>query len=92
MLPAEEQGTFIDTSTAVAKLGNTLVVKWLGTFGNSLMSEKLLKNDLKRIWDDKVLNHAYRIFGGIPDIHLENIQNTVPEKMLKTLREMVHYQ
>ena len=92
LLPAEEQGTFIDTSTAAAKLGNTLMVKWLGTFGNSLMSEKLLKNDLKRIWDDKVLNHAYRIFGGIPDIHLENIQNTVPEKMLKTLREMVHYQ
>jgi uncharacterized protein (DUF362 family) len=91
LLPAEEQGAFIDTSTAVAKLGNTLVVKWLGTFGNSLMSEKLLKNDLKRIWDDKVLNHAYRIFGGIPDIHLENIQNTVPEKMLKTLREMVNY-
>jgi len=91
LLPAEEKGAFMDTSTAVAKLGNTLVVKWLGTFRDSLMSEKLLKNDLKHIWDDKVLNHAYRIFGGIPDINLENIQNTVPEKIVNIIRKMVHY-
>ena len=56
------------------------------------LSEKLLKNDLKRIWDDRVLNHAYRIFGGIPEIHLANIQNTVSEKIIKALHQMVQYQ
>lgn len=91
-LPAEKQGVFMDTSKAVAKLGNAMVVNWLGTLGNSLMSERLMKNDLKRIWDDRILNHAYRIFGGIPEIHLANIQNTVPEKILKTIHEMVQYQ
>jgi len=92
LLPEEEQGTFMDTSTAVAKVGNAMVVKWLGTLGNSLMSERLLKNDLKTIWDDRVLNHAYRIFGGIPEIQLANVQNTVSEKILNTLHEMVQYQ
>jgi hypothetical protein len=55
------------------------------------MSESLLKNDLKQVWDDRVLNHAYKIFGGIPDIHLENVQNTVSEKMVTTLLKMVRY-
>jgi len=91
LMPKDEQDLFMDTSTAVAKMGNNIVVKWLGTLGNSLMSESILKNDLKQIWDDRVLNHAYKIFGGIPDIHLENIQNTVSEKMLNTLNEMIQY-
>jgi len=91
LLPAEEQDTFMDTSTSIAKLANTLVVKLLGTWGNSLTSETLLKNGLKSIWDDRVLNHAYKIFGGIPDIHLENVKNTVSEKMMKKLREMIQY-
>jgi uncharacterized protein (DUF362 family) len=89
LLPRTEQGRFMDTSAVVAKLGNSIVVKWLGTLTNSLMSESLVKNDLKQIWDDRVLNHAYKIFGGIPDIHLENVQNTVSEKMLNTLHTMV---
>lgn len=91
LLPRKEQGRFMDTSAAVAKLGNSIVVKWLGTLANSLMSESLVKNDLTQVWDDRVLNHAYKIFGGIPDIHLENIQNTVSEKMLNTLLTMVRY-
>ena len=91
LLPAEEQDTFMDTSTSIAKLANTLVVKLLGTWGNSLTSETLLKNDLKSIWDDRVLNHAYKIFGGLPDIHLENVQSTVPEKIMKTLHKMTQY-
>ena len=91
LMPAEKQDTFMDKSTSIAKLANNLVVKLLGTWGNSLTSETLLKNDLKSIWDDRVLNHAYKIFGGIPDIHLENIKNTVPEKMMKKLREMIQY-
>jgi uncharacterized protein (DUF362 family) len=91
LLPDEQQGRFMDTSPAVAKIGNSIVVKWLGTLTNSLMSESLVKNDLKQIWDDRVLNHAYKIFGGIPDIHLENVQDTVSEKILNTLHTMVRY-
>ncbi len=91
LLPVEEQDTFKDTSTTIAKLLNTLVVKLLGTWGNVLTSETLLKNDLKSIWDDRALNHAYKIFGGIPNIHLENVRNTVPEKIMEKFHKMTQY-
>jgi uncharacterized protein (DUF362 family) len=91
LLPVEEQDTFKDTSTTIAKLVNTLVVKLLGTWRNVLTSETLLKNDLKSIWDDRALNHAYKIFGGIPNIHFENVKNTVPEKIMKEFHKMTQY-
>jgi hypothetical protein len=91
LLSVEEQDTFRDTSTTVAKINNFVVVNLLGTLGNSLTAETLLKNDLKSIWDDRVLSHAYKIFDGIPDIYLENVQNTVPEKIMKMLYKMTHY-
>ncbi|THB80024.1 MAG: DUF362 domain-containing protein [Desulfobacteraceae bacterium] len=91
-IPLKNQDTFLDTSPTVAKIGNMLVVKWLSNLKNSLMSEKLIKNDLKTIWEDRVLNHAYQVFGGIPDIHLENVQHTVPDTLVSTLDGMVHPQ
>ncbi len=89
LLPKARQGNFMDTSPMVAGLGNRVVVKWLGTWKDSLTAEALLKNDLKTIWDDRVLNHAYKIFGGIPDILLENVRNTVSEKIMTALGRMV---
>jgi uncharacterized protein (DUF362 family) len=91
LLPAERQNTYPDTGTIVARLGNILVVKWLSNWGKALTSETLLKNDVKSIWDDRVLNHAYKVFGGIPAIHLENVQNTVPAPIMEKLRTMTTY-
>jgi hypothetical protein len=89
LLPKKRHGTFIDTGRVVAGIGNRVVVKWLGTWKNSLTAEALLKNHLKNIWDDRVLNHAVKIWGGIPDILLENVRNTVPENIMDKLGRMV---
>ncbi|MCP4136476.1 MAG: DUF362 domain-containing protein [bacterium] len=91
LLPEDKQNKFLDHSTAVAKLGNTVVVKMLGTWGKAFSSETLLKNDLNSIWDDRVLNHAYKIFGGIPDITLVNVRNGVPAKIISQLNSMTHH-
>jgi len=91
LLPAERQHTYRDTGATVARFGNILVVKWLSNWGKALASETLLKNDIKSIWDDRVLNHAYKVFGGMPTIHLENVQNTLPEKIMIKLRTMTQY-
>lgn len=45
------------------------------------MSESLLKNDLNHIWYDRTLNQAYKIFGGIPDIDLENVQQDIQKNV-----------
>jgi hypothetical protein len=59
----------------------------LGGWGPTLASEKLTKNDIKVIWDDRVLNHAYQVFGGMPQVILEAANKAIPEDLKKRLSE-----
>jgi uncharacterized protein (DUF362 family) len=68
---------------------NRAVVTRLGGAKHVLGSEKLTRNDLDSIWDDRVLNRAYEIFGGIPQLSLLNVNDTVPNDILLALKEMV---
>lgn len=89
-LPEDKQNKFLDHSTGVAKIVNKVVVKMLSGWGKAATSETLFKNDLQTIWDDRVLNHSYKISGGIPDIDVLNVKNRVSGKILKKLNTMVH--
>jgi len=77
-----------DNSPWVARIGNHYVVSKLGGWGPTLASEKLTKNDLNAIWDDRVLNRAYEVFGGMPRVILEAANNALPENLKKRLSEM----
>jgi hypothetical protein len=66
-----------------------VVVKLLGGFGDALGAQKLVRNDLNSIWDDRVLNRAYEVFGGVPKVDLVDIEDSVPRDMKKQLSEMV---
>jgi uncharacterized protein (DUF362 family) len=77
-----------DTSPWVATIGNYYVVSMLGGWGPMLASEKLIKNDIKGIWDDRVLNQAYQVFGGVPKVILEAANNALPDDLKKRLSEM----
>jgi len=77
-----------DNSPWVARIGNHYVVSKLGGWGPTLASEKLTKNDLNAIWDDRVLNRAYEVFGGMPRMILEAANNALPENLKKRLSEM----
>jgi len=79
---------FKDNSPWVARVGNHYVVNKLGGWGPTLASEKLTKNDLNAIWDDRVLNRAYEVFGGMPRVILEAANNALPENLKKRLSEM----
>jgi len=68
---------------------NRVVVKHLGGFGDALGAEKLVRNDLNSIWDDRVLNRAYEVFGGMPRVNLVDVEDSVPEDTKKKLSEMV---
>lgn len=68
---------------------NRLVVKLLGGFGDALGAQKLVRNDLNSIWDDRVLNRAYEVFGGVPKLDLVDIEDSVPRDMKRQLSEMV---
>jgi uncharacterized protein (DUF362 family) len=73
----------------IVSTANRVVVKLLGGFGDALGAQKLVRNDLNSIWDDRVLNRAYEVFGGVPKVDLVDIEDSVPRDMKKQLSEMV---
>jgi uncharacterized protein (DUF362 family) len=70
-------------------IGNRWIAGKLGGWGAALTSEKLSGNDIDTIWDDRVLNRAYRVFGGMPAVTLEAADNVIPEELKKRLTESV---
>jgi uncharacterized protein (DUF362 family) len=68
---------------------NRFVVMRLGGLGEAARAEKLLRNDISSIWDDRVLNRAYEVFGGIPEVKLVDVGESVPQEVKKELAGMV---
>ncbi len=87
-IPTSGKEWFKDNSQWVARIANHYVVNKLGGWGPTLASEKLTKNDIHAIWDDRVLNRAYQVFGGMPRVILEAANNALPEDLKKRLSEM----
>ena len=79
---------FKDNSQWVARIANHYVVSKLGGWGPTFASEKLTKNNINAIWDDRVLNHAYQVFGVMPKVILEAANKAIPEDLKKRLTEM----
>ncbi|MGA9109632.1 MAG: DUF362 domain-containing protein [Smithella sp.] len=91
-IPQSEKHDFRDNSQWFARLGNHAVVNWLSGWGTALASETLTKNDLNNIWDDRVLIHACEVFGGVPEIILEQANKEFPEDLKMRLGMMTAYQ
>jgi len=91
IIPASERDGFIDTNTVVPRVGNHMVTSWLGGWGQALASETMTKNSLNSIWDDRVLNHSYDIFGGVPVILLESANSALPETLKNRLGRMTAF-
>jgi uncharacterized protein (DUF362 family) len=87
-IPADKKGQFVDNSPWVAWLGNYWVVHKLGGLKPTLMADKLVKNDLKTIWDDRVLNRAYHVFNGVPKLVIGGANHNLPVGLKKSLIEM----
>jgi len=85
--PTSGKEWFKDNSQWVARIANHYIVSKLGGWGPTFASEKLTKNDINAIWDDRVLNHAYQVFGVMPKVILEAANNAIPEDLKKRLTE-----
>ena len=64
-----------------------MVTVWLGGFGQALRAERLKRYDLNHIADDRVLQRAFRAFGGIPQLELVDADTSVPEALRGALEE-----
>jgi len=77
------------TSQFIVSNANRFVVMRLGNLGAALGAEKLLRHDIESIWDDRVLNRAYEVFGGIPSVQLVDDHDSVPGDVKDALLGMV---
>jgi hypothetical protein len=66
---------------------NHWVVSKLGGLGQAIDSERLTRNDINTIWDDRVLDRAYQVFGSVPAVVLESANDVVPQALRKRLAE-----
>jgi uncharacterized protein (DUF362 family) len=90
ILPSEKDW-FKDpyNSQLIVSIANHWVVSKLGGWGPAFASEKLVRNDISTIWDDRVLNRAYKVLGGKPKVILQGANNALPEDLKNRISEMV---
>jgi uncharacterized protein (DUF362 family) len=88
-VPASEKEGFKDPygSQWMVSAANHWVVSKLGGLGQAVDSERLTRNDINTIWDDRVLNRAYQVFGSMPAVVLEPANDAVPQALKKRLTE-----
>ena len=68
---------------------NHIVVSYLGGVAEAIQAQKLVRHDIRTIWDDRVLNRAYELFGGIPRVKLVAVGQSIPEVTMRNLRGAV---
>jgi uncharacterized protein (DUF362 family) len=73
----------------VVSILNRFVVNRLGGFREAAHAENLLRNDIDSIWDDRVLNRSYEVFGGMPVVELVDVGKSVPKKIKQGLARMI---
>ncbi|HWU41676.1 MAG TPA: DUF362 domain-containing protein, partial [Candidatus Acidoferrum sp.] len=88
-LPAEV-GALDDPyrSQLFVSIGNHWVVNKLDGLGSALASERLTRNDINTIWDDRVLHRAFEVLGGVPLVTLASANTALPEALKQRLGEM----
>jgi uncharacterized protein (DUF362 family) len=88
--PQQELKNHSDVNKRTANTSNRYTVFILSRkLITSLRSETLRKADLKTIWDDPVLKHAFTIFDGIPQIVIQSTNNIISKDLLNTLQKAV---
>lgn len=91
LAPAKEKKGLRDpyTSQTIVSIANKVVVNWLGGFGAALSAEKLTRHDIGAIWQDRVLNRAYHLWGGVPNVNLLDANEAIPSDVRQKLAESI---
>lgn len=76
-------------SAVAMEFANRLVTLWLGGFTRALTAQGLAHRELESIWDDRILRHAFALFGGVPRVNLIDAGESVPSRILQSLESAV---
>ncbi len=86
--PEDKRDSFIEDpnqSAFVASSANRVVNMFLGGVGKALSADGLDPWSIDTVWHDKVLNRAFEVFGGVPDLDLGDVNGAVPADVLGRL-------
>jgi uncharacterized protein (DUF362 family) len=89
-VPEEERQSLKDPYTVqfMVNMANKVVTGMLGGAGQAFKAEKLLRNDIDSIWDDRVLKRAFQLNGGIPRLNFVEANTGIPERLKRKLESM----
>ena len=76
------------SSQFLVNVANRLVVNLLGGVLQAMSADILIRNDLKSIWDDRVLRRAFDIYGGIPKLKFIEANSIIPAEVIRRLSAM----
>jgi uncharacterized protein (DUF362 family) len=76
------------TSPFIVNMANRWIVNLLGGIFEAVGAEKLVRNDLETIWDDRVLKRAFQLFGGIPQLEFIEANSRIPAEPRRRLAAM----
>jgi uncharacterized protein (DUF362 family) len=78
-----------NTSGLLVNLANRVVVNFLGGLGQVLRTQNLARYDLDSVWDDRVLQRAFGVFGGVPRVELGDADGSLPAELAGRLAAAV---
>jgi uncharacterized protein (DUF362 family) len=76
------------SSQFLVNIANRWVVNLLGGVLQSVSAETLIRKDLESIWDDRVLMHAFKLYGGIPQLKFIEANSKIPAEVKRGLSAM----
>jgi len=93
MAPHKREGPIDDpnTSAFVANFANRLVTYWLGGLSESFRTESVRRYPLNSIWQDRTLQRAFEVLGGLPHLELEFANGSTPALLKDKLRQRVTF-
>jgi hypothetical protein len=72
----------------VGNLINRIVVGWLdGGIKKMLTDSAPPSIRHKSIWDDRILNRAFEVFGGVPTLELADAAGNMPAPIMQMLKQ-----
>jgi hypothetical protein len=80
-----------ESSDATVDMMNRAVVYMLGGLGEAGSAQKLMRYNVRSIWEDPTLNAAFKIFGHVPGIVIENPSGSVPPSLKDELVKRVTF-
>ena len=79
-VPGKYTGGFKDPYSRglFVNVGNRWITSLLAGIFKALTADSLKRNNLRTIWDDRILARAYQLFGGVPRLDLAEANPSVP--------------